>query len=199
MLMNQFRLLWEQHVYWTRMVILGIAFDTPDLEATTERLLRNVPDFEATLSQFYSAEEVETFGRLLRDHLVIAAELVTAAKAGDNAAVAETTERWYANADEIVAQMNRMNPFWTIEEQRSMWQRHLDLTIEEAVATLSGDYARSIATFDAIEEQALMMANSFTRGIIRQFDLDTGTSAAKGTKGRGKRTTRRRTRTRTRT
>lgn len=171
MIRNRFRLLWEQHVYWTRMVILGIAFDSPDLAATTERLLRNVPDFEATLSHFYSMRDVEAFGRLLRDHLVIAAELVTAAKAGDNEAVADATTRWYANADEIVEQMNRMNPFWIPEEQRPMWQRHLALTIDEAVFTLTGDYVRSISTFDAIEELALMMADSFSEGIIRQFGI----------------------------
>ena len=34
MLRNRLRLLWEQHVYWARMVITGIAFNSPDLDAS---------------------------------------------------------------------------------------------------------------------------------------------------------------------
>ena len=41
------RLLWEQHVYWTRMLISGIVFGSPDVEQTKARLLRNPADFAA--------------------------------------------------------------------------------------------------------------------------------------------------------
>jgi hypothetical protein len=168
LLRNQFRLLWEQHVYWTRMVILGIAFASPDLAATTERLLRNVPDFEAVLRRFYRPGEVRMFGVLLKDHLVIAADLVRAAKAGDSEAVAELEKRWYANADEIVQLMHRMNPFWLTRVLRPMWHRHLALTQDEAVETLTGQYAKGISTFDEIEKLAMTMADEFARGIIKQ-------------------------------
>lgn len=171
LLRNRFRLLWEQHVYWTRIVITGIAFDSPDLDASLTRLLRNVPDFATTLSRFYRPSEVETFSALFRDHLVIAAELVQAAKAGDNEAVEDLTRRWYANGDDIVQQMNRMNPFWRPSELKPMWDRHLDLTINEATQILTGMYTESVATFDEIEKEALMMADIFWKGIIRQFRI----------------------------
>lgn len=153
------------------MVITGIAFDSPDLDASVARLLRNVPDFEALLNEFYNRMDVQTFGELLRDHLVIAAELVQAAKAGDDQAVSDLTTRWYENADQIVEQMNRMNRFWTPEEMRPLWHRHLDLTINEAVQILGGEYAESVTTFDEIEREALLMADAFWRGIVRQFRI----------------------------
>lgn len=171
LLRNRFRFLWEQHVYWTRMVITGIAFDSPDLDASLNRLLRNVPDFEMTLSRFYSRAEVDTFDALLRDHLVVAADLVRAAKAGDTAAVEDLRSRWYENADQIVEHMHRMNPFWRPQDMRPMWREHLDLTLNEAVQILGGQYAESVATFDTIERQALQMADAFWRGIIRQFRI----------------------------
>lgn len=83
-----FRLLWEQHVYWTRLVIQGIVFNLPDLEETTKRFLRNPADFARVFCRFYGKEIASEFERLLTDHLVIAAELVKAAKAGNTKAAA---------------------------------------------------------------------------------------------------------------
>jgi hypothetical protein len=166
-----FRLLWEQHVYWTRMVILGIAFDLPDLEPTTNRLLRNATDLARLFSHFYGNEIAAEFGRLVRDHLVIAAELVKAAKAGNTNAAADAEKRWYANADEIVYFLNRINPNWSAFRMRAMWFEHLALTKAEAVATLKKDHAGSIETFNQIEQQALMMADDFSNGIIVQYGL----------------------------
>ena len=165
------RLLWEQHVYWTRMVILGIAFDLPDLKQTTNRLLRNARDFGRVFGRFYGKEIAAEFERLIRDHLVIAAELVKAAKAGNSSAAADAEKRWYANAEEIVCFLKNINPNWTVHCMRSMWFTHLVLTKEEAVATLKGEYDRSIETFNQIEKEALVMADEFSCGIINQCNL----------------------------
>lgn len=166
-----FRLLWEQHVYWTRMTIISIASDLPDLEPTTNRLLRNAPDFAKIFCHFYGKKVAFEFEKLLTDHLVIAAELVNAAKAGKTKAAANAEKRWYKNADEIVCFLNQINPYWSIEHMRDMWFEHLALTKSEAVARLKGDYAKDIAIFDKIEKEALMMADDFSNGIIRQFEL----------------------------
>lgn len=143
-LRERFRLLWEQHVYWTRMVIISIAAGLPDLEATTARLLRNAPDMARLFGRFYGREAAAELARLLQAHLTIAAELVTAAKAGDKAAAARAERRWYANGEDIVRFLNHLNPLWQVAEMRRMWFEHLALTKEEAVARLAGEYARDI-------------------------------------------------------
>ncbi|HWR45126.1 hypothetical protein [Sporomusa sp.] len=164
-------LLWSQHVYWTRMVIMGIAFDLPDLEPTTNRLLRNASDFARLFCRFYGNEIASEFGRLMKDHLVIAAELVQAAKAGNTKAAADAEKRWYANGDEIVCFLNHINPYWSVKHMRAMWFKHSELTKAEAVATLTKKYTRSIEIFNQVEKEALMMANDFANGIICQFSL----------------------------
>jgi len=166
-----FRMLWEQHVYWTRMVIISIAAASPDLEATTNRLLRNAPDFARLFNHFYGSRVASKFNQLLTDHLVIAADLVNAAKAGNSQAAAAAEKRWYTNADEIVHFLNCINPYWTRKHMREMWYEHLALTKAEAVARLNNDFEEDIAIFDKIEKEALMMADSFSNGIIRQFCL----------------------------
>lgn len=52
-LMNQIRRLWTQHVYWTRFFIISTADDLEDLEAVTNRLLRNPKDFAHLLTPIY--------------------------------------------------------------------------------------------------------------------------------------------------
>ncbi len=168
-LSNRMRLLWEQHVYWTRLFILSIAFGLPDVEFVTNRLLRNPKDFEAALKPFYGGNIAAKFAELFTSHLTIAAELVMAAKAGDNAAAADAERRWYANADEIAAFLSSINPYWSAQEWRKMLYDHLAMTKTEAVDILTQKYEDSINTFDRIEQQALMMADVMTQGLVKQF------------------------------
>jgi hypothetical protein len=50
-----------------------------------------------------------------------------------------------------------------------MMREHLDLTLQEAVAYLHGDYPASIAAYEQIQLQALDMADMLSTGIIKQF------------------------------
>lgn len=163
------RLLWEQHVYWTRMTIISIVFNLPDADATTKRLLRNAKDQENLFRPFYGRRIAAEFGRLITDHLTLAAALVKAAKEGDTRAAKVAEKRWYQNADEIAEFLNEINPYWPAAEMRKMWHTHLSLTKSEAVEMLNENYAKSISIFDQIERQALMMADTFADGLINQF------------------------------
>jgi hypothetical protein len=82
-LKSSMRLLWEQHIAWTRMVILSIIFNLPDLDFVTARLLQNPTDMGNLLKPLYGDNIATRFSSLIKDHLVIAADLVKAAKAGD--------------------------------------------------------------------------------------------------------------------
>ena len=50
-----------------------------------------------------------------------------------------------------------------------MFFEHLTLTTSEAVFILQKDFKASIAVFDKIELEALQMADTITRGIVKQF------------------------------
>lgn len=166
---NQMRLLWEQHVYWTRLVISGIVFQSPDLQSSDARLMKNPGDFAAALQPFYGRAAAARFAALFAEHLTIAGELVKAAAAGQPTADAEG--RWYANADQIAAFLASLNPYWSEQEWREMMYRHLTMTKQEAVDFINGNYAASVTVFDEIEREALMMADTMTAGIVRQFPM----------------------------
>lgn len=164
------RKLWEDHITWTRLVIVSIANDLPDTQATVDRLLQNQTDIGDAIKPFYGEEAGNQLTALLTDHILIAAEILQAAKAGDTTALNDAIARWYANADAIAAFLNGLNPEnWPLEEMQAMMREHLDLTLREATAYLNGDFEASVAAYDQIHEQALEMADMLSEGIIRQF------------------------------
>lgn len=169
-LINDMRMLWEQHVVWTRLTIISIVENLPDVELVTKRLLRNPKDFENALEPFYGNRIASEFNSLLTSHLTIAADLVKAAKAGDSKAAAKFEKEWYANADEIASFLGSINPYWPREEWRKMLYEHLSLTKSEAVDLITKKYKESIEVYDKIEMQALEMADMMAEGIIKQFE-----------------------------
>lgn len=168
-LMNNMRMLWEQHGVWTRSAITSILLNLPDVDLVTKRLLRNPKDFQIALQQFYGNENASKFGDLLKDHLVIASEIVKAAKNGDENAVTNAEKRWYENADEIAVLFSSINPYWSKEEWQRMLYGHLQLVKSEALDILNKNYEQGIVTYDKIEKQALEMADMMTQGIVKQF------------------------------
>lgn len=168
-LRNHLRMLWEQHITWTRLTIISMVFNLPDVDLVTNRLLRNPRDFEAALIPLYGAPNASRFASLLRDHLVIAAQLVNAAKAGDSRAAAEAERSWYDNARQIAALLGRLNPYWSQQEWEAMLFEHLMLVKSEAVDMLNKNYLAEINLYDDMEKQALQMADVMADGIIKQF------------------------------
>lgn len=167
---DDMRKLWEDHITFTRLFIVSTFGNLPDQGATAERLLQNQDDIGDAIKPFYGDAAGEQLSALLRDHILIAAEILQAAKNGDDAALEDAVTRWYANADDIAVFLNSANPEnWPLEEMKAMMREHLDLTLEEATAQLSGDYTASIAVYDEVHTQALEMADMLSEGIIAQF------------------------------
>lgn len=170
-LMNQLRNLWTDHVMWTREFIISTAASLSAIDAVTARLLQNPSDFAELLSMVYGMEVAENFKKLFTEHLLIAADLVNAAKAGDTQKVDEARVKWYNNADEIAKFLSEINPYWS----EMLWQKymygHLAMTEQEAVARLNGQYEEDVKLFDQIKEEALEMADYMFEGIRQQFSI----------------------------
>jgi hypothetical protein len=164
------RKLWEDHITWTRLAIVSFASGSPDLPATQARLLRNQSDIAAAIRPYYGQAASRRLRTLLREHITGAVALLQAAKAGDNAALGQARDAWYANANEIadfLSAANRRN--WPRGEMRSMMKEHLDVTLKEAVDQLSGNFAAGVADYDSIHRTILEMADMLSDGIVAQF------------------------------
>ena len=163
------RKLWEDHISWTRLFIVSALSDLPDKGPTTDRLLRNQVDIGNAIKPFYGDAAGNKLSALLKDHILIAADIVTAAKAGQAAQVESSKARWVANADEIAAFLSGANPrHWPAAEMKAMMREHLDLTTAELMARLNRDWAGDVTAYEKIHAQILKMADMLANGIARQ-------------------------------
>ena len=164
------RKLWEDHITWTRLAIISLETGTPDTQATVGRLLRNQTDIGNAIKPFYGKAAGNAVTKLLREHILIAADVVAAAKAGNQAKLGDAQTRWVANADEIAAALHGVNPrYWKLGAMKAEMHKHLDLTTREAVARLQGNWDADVAAYDAVHRHILHMADMLSTGIVEQF------------------------------
>lgn len=168
-LVNNMRLVWAQHVYWTRMLLLSIAERLKDQNAVTNRLLQNPGDIANIFANYYSSNVAKTISQLLTEHLQIGAALITALRDRKSAEADNLTRKWYINADKMADAFGSINPYYSREDVRQMLYKHLDLTAKEVAMRLAGNYPADIEAFNKVEQEAMMMADYFTAGIMRQF------------------------------
>ena len=169
-LRQEMRRLWEDHITWTRLAIISLTTDSPDTEATVGRLLENQTDIGDAVKPFYGEAAGNELTRQLRLHILIAADVVAAARAGDQAELADAQARWLANADDIAAVLNSVNPkYWELATMKAEMHKHLDLTTQEAVARLQGNWSADVAAYDQIHEHILHMSDLLSIGLVKQF------------------------------
>jgi hypothetical protein len=162
--------LWEDHIVWTRMVIVDFAANLPDLQTAEARLLRNQVDIGNAIKPYYGAAAGAALTQLLRTHILEAVPVLQAAKDGDQAALKKSLDAWYANGRQIAAFLSKANPqAWPLSMTTSMMKRHLDLTTQEAVARLQGHWAADVAAYDKVHTEILQMADMLSSRIINQF------------------------------
>lgn len=163
------RQLWEDHIVWTRNVILCLADNLPGTDQAVARLLKNQDDIGNAIKPFYGEEAGAKLTGLLKQHITIAADVVNAAKKGDTTALAEADKRWHANADEISSFLSSANPNLKLADMKNMMNEHLKLTTDEAVARIQKKYDADVDAYDSVHKEILMMADELANAIVKQF------------------------------
>jgi hypothetical protein len=162
--------LWEDHITWTRMVIVVFAAGLPDLSTAEARLLRNQTDIGNAIKPYYGRAAGNKLTSLLRTHILEAVPVLQAAKAGDKSKLTASLNAWYTNANQIAVFLSRANPRnWQLPMMRQMMKQHLALTTNEAVARLQGNWKADVAAYDAVHVEILHMSAMLSDGIIQQF------------------------------
>jgi hypothetical protein len=165
----EMRKLWEEHIVYTRNYIISALAGLEDESKVAERLLRNQEDIGAAIKPYYGDAAGNQLAALLRDHILIAADIVAAAKGGKTDQVAIGQKKWTANGKDIAAFLSGANPHWSKKDLEHMLQTHLDLTTGEVVGRLNKDWAADIRSYDEGHAHMLMFADMLADGIAKQF------------------------------
>ena len=167
---NKMNRLWENHGNWTRLFITSTLDDREYRDPTRNHLLENQHNIVEALETFYGDEAGDQFAALLEVHVQIASEMLQAAKTADASTFEDRVDQWYTNADQIAEYLNELNPVqWPLNETKIIFREYLDVTLELAIAHWNGDFAADIAATDKVRAQALVIADMFSEGIIKQF------------------------------
>ena len=168
-LKSDMRKLWEDHIIWTRNVILNIIDELPGTTEAVNRLLQNQVDIGNAIKPYYGTAAGTQLTAQLRDHIIIAADILTALDDGNAPAFDAAWALWVTNANAIAALLSSANPNWPLAEMQAMMQDHLNATAAEAVARKTGNYAGDVIAYDHVHHQILEMADMLTEGIVKQF------------------------------
>jgi phage terminase Nu1 subunit (DNA packaging protein) len=168
------RRLWSDHVGYTREYILAAGLDAPNADAAAERLMKNQEDIGNAVAQYYGKDAGNKLTDLLKQHIKIAVELVDAAKKGDKNKFAEEDRKWTENAQELAGLLSGANPNWPRQDVFDLLKQHLDLTKQEATFALQKKWKEAVAKYDEIVTEALTIADTLYKGIVKQFPAKFG-------------------------
>jgi hypothetical protein len=168
-LRQSMRELWADHVIWTRNYIVAAVAGDASAASALDRLMKNQEELGNAVAPYYGAPAGAQLTRLLKDHISIAGEVVAAAKANETAKLQDADRRWHQNAEDIATFLSGANSHWSRADLVRMLNDHLALTTQEATLRLQRNWSADAATFDRIFDQAMMMADALSDGVIRQF------------------------------
>ena len=163
------RRLWADHAIWTRQYIVAFASDGPDAGPAATRLLKNQEHIGNAIVPFYGQAAGTQLTDLLKQHILIAVDLLKAAKAGDDAEFQRQDQKWSDNAAEIAGLLSSANPAWPKRDVLDLLSVHLKLTKDEAVARLTGKWDDDVVAFDDIFTEIMTVSDTLADGIITQF------------------------------
>jgi DNA mismatch repair ATPase MutS len=163
------RKLWADHVLWTREYIVEAVNGSGSAEAAAARLMKNQEDIGNAVAKYYGSDAGKKLTTLLKEHISIAVEIVTAAKANDQAKLADANKRWETNAEQIATFLSSANPNWPKKDITDALKMHLSTTADELKAIQGKKYNESVTRFDAVFDHMMKVADTLSTGIIKQF------------------------------
>lgn len=168
-LKTNLRKLWADHVIWTREYLVAAIAATQDAQAAAGRLLKNQEQLGNAIVPHYGQAAGDALTDLLKQHILIAVDLVAAAKAGHQEKFQQHDRRWTQNAQDIATFLAGANPYWPVRDVADLLHLHLTLTKKEAVARLTEKWEEDIVAFDDIFTEIMTVSDTLSEGIIKQF------------------------------
>lgn len=164
------RELWQYQVTWTRSYIVSVISDLDDVAVVEDKLIKNQEKIGDAVKPYYGGMAGNRLAVLLREHIVIAVEIVRAAKAGDIEALKVAQEKGRDNADAIAKLLGQArNPLWPKQFVKDTFYTHLEYVTRQVDYRLKKDWGSEINAYDDGLKHVLLLADLLAEGITEQF------------------------------
>ena len=152
------------------VAIIGLLDQTADANADLTRLLQNQKDIGNAIKPYYGEAGGKALTDLLTEHIVVAGDILVAARDGNSDQFDQSVAAWYKNGDDIAVFLNTANPKnWALDHMKMHMKHHLDLTLSEAVAHIENRHEDEVKIYDEVFEQLMDLADILSDGIAQQF------------------------------
>jgi hypothetical protein len=158
--------LWDDHVILTRLFLVSALADLPDKEAASQRLTKIQTDIGNAAKPTLGDAAGDKLAGLLRDHVLITADVIAAVKTNDATKKAEMVKKLQANTDEIGTFLTGLNPqAWPDQVVKGLLREHVDLMAAEVDARAKQDWTAEAAAFDRSRTQVRRVADLLANGL----------------------------------
>jgi hypothetical protein len=165
---NSMRKLWEDNITWTRNVMVCLTGNGAGADQAIARLQKNQDDITNTLVLYYP-DATPKLSDLMHEHVNLTTEMLKGAKGKKKKNGGDIEKKWDDNADAIADYFAKANPNAKSDNLKTMVRDHMKLTKDEVDARKKKDYAADVQAYDKLHDATLIMADSMSVSIIRQF------------------------------
>jgi len=160
------RQLWNDHGTWTREYVVAALADLPSVDLAAKRLLKNQDDIGNALVPFYGASAGKKLAEMLKEHILIAVDVVKAAQKNDTKALKIADAKWHKNATDISKFLSSANQNIKFAQMQAMLFEHLRLLTDIVTSRLKKSWGDDITFYDSYRNQLNEMADELANAII---------------------------------
>lgn len=166
------RMIWFDLTAWTRNFMLSKFKGIGDENDVHARLQQVPAEFVNELRQFFGNLPIfESYQQALNKYVDLIDSLTTAMMEGNTDEVNRIVQQLYRDADERAAAFASLNPtYWSQSELKTRLYNNIRTTIDEASSFLTGDYARNLALYSTLLDQAESISGYISDGLIDYLD-----------------------------
>ena len=172
------RTLYRRLAVLTRTYMRNRYYNIDQPDALFDRLYLEYLDLGTMLHLNFGRENQDRYSQMLGQFVIALRELISAQIEGNTEGVNQNLQRLYENLDTRGAFLEAMNPYWSADEYRSLFETYSQYLIEDANAISSGNFNEDIAIFDNILELTQILGNTFAQGVYNYVTSGQTTSPA---------------------
>lgn len=161
------RLVWAEHVLYTRLAVEQVVTDSPLAGDTVQGLYNNQIDLGNNLAIFYCQENGTQYADILRRHIDAAVAVLTALVSGVGLPAAQAAA--LANAREFAQFWADINRFANEEEVFEHMQHHILTLVDLMNALIAENAAEVVRTQDIYSAATRELSEYLARVVRRQW------------------------------